>query len=175
MATQDDRTGAALPGYGSNFSPSGIAPGSPRRALPPAPGEAKELSARTGGRSARPRLAAPPSRPSAPAPPPPRRRLRNGRLWLRAAGGWHTAEAAAAGARSEPTTLPPRMTRGAPALTSLVPAADREQPRSRAGREHGKHGGAPHERNRAVSATRFSLLDGTPAKGSGPSARPRYG
>lgn len=121
----------------------------------------------------------PASPPPPPGPrlrlPPPRRRLRNGRLWLRAAGGWHTAEAAAAGARSEPTTLPPRMTRGAPALTSLVPAADREQPRSRAGREHGKHGGAPHERNRAVSVTRFSLLDGTPAKGSGPSARPQYG
>lgn len=113
----------------------------------------------------------PPSRPSAPALPPPhlpRRRLRNGRLWLRAAGGWHTAEAAAAGARSEPT-LPLRMTRGAPALTSLVPAANREQPRSRAGREHGKHGAELPERNRAVFATLFSLgslPDGTPS-GSG--------
>lgn len=112
----------------------------------------------------------PASPPPPPGPrlrlPPPRRRLRNGRLWLRAAGGWHTAEAAAAGARSEPTTLPPRMTRGAPALTSLVPAADREQPRSRAGREHGKHGGA----TRRTSGTAPSPLRGS-ASWTGPPRR----
>lgn len=76
-----------------------------------------------------------------------RRRLRNGRLWPPAAGSCHTAEAAAAGARSEPT-LPPRMTHGEPALVSLVLAVDGEQPASSAGRGQGKRIAHPELRRR---------------------------
>lgn len=141
----------------------GAAPGRecPEDAPLPAPGAAAGGDFAAGGHSPGSPLSSPllaSRRRSA------RRRLRNGRLWPPAAGSCHTAEAAAAGARSEPT-LPPRMTHGEPALVSLVLAVDGEQPASSAGRGQGKRIAHPKLRRPQGRAPDPGIPRGRPAGG----------